>query len=178
MSELTLHTQRLTLRKPTVTDASQLLQLFNQPDFIENIRDKHIRTEQQAIAEIEQVLLPHYDKYGFCLLSMDTAEEACIGMCGLVKRPALNIPDIGFAILSEHQNKGYVTEASVAVLEHGFNVLNLETIAAIVNPDNMASISVITKLDMSFIRGMQLDDDDAQVKYFELTRSAFNKAHA
>ena len=176
MSDLALSTARLTLRKPTPADAPQLLRLFNQADFIANIRDKNIRTEEQAIEEINNVILNHYDEHGFCLMSMDTADEQCIGMCGLVKRPALDIPDIGFAILSEFQNHGYVTEASFAVLEHGFNELGLEKLAAIVNPDNMASISVITKLGMPFIKGIQIEENEPRLKYFELTCSAFNAA--
>lgn len=174
MSEPTLTTKRLTLRIPSPADAPQLLKLFNQADFIANIRDKNIRTEAQAVSEIENVIHTHYRDNGFCLMSMDTTDDKCIGMCGLVKRPALAIPDIGFAILSAHQNKGYVTEASRAVLAHGFNDLDLDTIAAIVNPDNMASISVITKLGMPFIKGIQLDEGEPQVKYFELTREAYS----
>ena len=177
MSETTITTRRLTLRIPCKADAPQLLKLFNQADFIANIRDKNIRTQAQAVEEIDHVIHTHFIDNGFCLMSIDTTEVKCIGMCGLVKRPALAVPDIGFALLSEHQNKGYVTEASRAVLSYGFNELKLSSIAAIVNPDNMASIAVITKLGMPFIKGIQLDEGEPQVKYFELTREAYLAAY-
>jgi RimJ/RimL family protein N-acetyltransferase len=173
MPEPVFSTRRMTLRLPRISDAPQLLSLVNQADFIANIRDKNIHTIEDAEHEITDVMLGHYREHGFCLYAMDLGNEPMIGLCGLIKRPELAIPDIGFAIRSEFQNKGLVTEAGVAVLQHAFVDLKLATIAAIVRPDNLASISVIDKLGMRFVDGIQLYDNEPRLKYFELSANQY-----
>lgn len=163
-----LSTQRLTLRHVTLQDADKLLELYNQPDFINNIRDKGLRTIEQVEQDIQNTLLPHYQTHGYGLYAMDTADAACIGLCGLVKRPELEIADIGFAMRSRFQGQGYVTEACRAILEDSFKRLDLERLAAIVRPDNLASIHVIHAIDMTYIKAFQLEADGPLLKYFEL----------
>lgn len=165
-------TERLTLRLPDKSDAASLLQLYNQADFIANIRDKNIRTLEQATEEIEKLILPHYEKHSFCLYAMDYEDERCVGLCGLVKRPELDLPDLGYATRSDFQGLGLTTEACRAVVEHSRDSLGLKTLAAIVNPDNMASITVLNNAGFGFVDGMQLEEDGPMLKYFELATTA------
>ena len=173
MADLRITTQRIVLRQPELKDAAQLLKLFNQADFIDNIRDKNIRTIADAEQEVEQNISSHFERFGFSMMSMDVKEQSCIGMCGLIKRDELEVPDIGFAILSEYQNNGLVSEAATAIIRFGFNELKLKRIGAIVKPDNMASIRVITKLGLSFVKGIRLTPEDNLVKYFEITQQEY-----
>ena len=168
-SDTLLKTTRLSLRVPDKSDASALLSLFNQPDFIDNIRDKNIRTIADAEAEIENVIHEHYQAHGFCLYAMDYADTACVGLCGLIKRPELAYPDIGFATRTEFQNLGLTTEACIAIVSHATEQLGLLKLAAIANPDNMASITVLNKAGFGFVDGMQLEEDGPILKYFELS---------
>jgi len=161
---------RLSLRVPDEEDAQALLALLNQEDFILNIRDKEIRTIAQAKQNIIDEILPHFKAHGFCLYAMDTDQDRFIGLCGLIKRPELDIPDIGYALRTEFQNKGYVTEAGKAVRDYAFNQLTLDKFAAICNPENLASIAVLNKIGMRFVKGFHMESDNKMLKYFEQTK--------
>ena len=70
-----------------------------------------------------------------------------------------------------------MTEAAHEVLRYAFEDLQLQRLAGLVKPDNMASIRILTKLNMKFIKGFKIVDDEPQVKYFELTRDAYLQQH-
>ena len=52
---------------------------------------------------------------------------------------------MGYMILPQYNGKGYVTEAIDVVLEYGFNDLQMHSIEAIIDPDNIASERVLQK---------------------------------
>ena len=56
----------------------------------------------------------------------------------------------GFGYLKKKWHKGYAYEAAIATLEYGFNILNMDEIIGRVSKDNIASIRVLEKLNMSF----------------------------
>jgi ribosomal-protein-alanine N-acetyltransferase len=58
--------------------------------------------------------------------------------------------EIGYDLMPEFQGKGLMQEAVQAVLDYGFNTLNLHSMEANINPDNAASIKLIAK--HNFIR--------------------------
>ncbi len=79
------------------------------------------------------------------------ATRKIIGWCGL--QPFAPRPDkkeIFFGLSPDHWNNGYMTEAASAVLEYGFKELLLEEIVAGVKPENIASITVLEKIGMTF----------------------------
>ena len=104
---------------------------------------------------------------------MDLNDVSCIGQCGLIKRPELDIPEIGFALLEEYQNQGYVSEAAIAVMQYAFLELGLDRLAAMAKPDNIPSITVLSKLNMPFVKGFKVVEDQPQVKYFELQKANY-----
>ena len=56
---------------------------------------------------------------------------------------------IGYKLAKHHWGKGYATEAAIAVVDFGFNVLNLHRVYATVHPENVASIRVLEKVGMT-----------------------------
>ena len=56
-----IKTERLILRPLTIEDWPFMLNLLNQPDFIENIGDKNVKTEEQARAHVEQLMKTHQE---------------------------------------------------------------------------------------------------------------------
>lgn len=50
----------------------------------------------------------------------------------------------------EEWGEGYATESAKAVLEYGFNTLDIEEIIGRAAADNFASIRVLEKLNMKF----------------------------
>ncbi|HTB30958.1 MAG TPA: GNAT family N-acetyltransferase [Bacteroidia bacterium] len=53
--------------------------------------------------------------------------------------------EVGYEMRPEFWGQGIMSEAMVAIVDYGFNTLKLHSIEAIVNPDNAASIKVLTK---------------------------------
>lgn len=145
-----IRTERLALREPNTGDAAFLARLMNEPDWLRFIGDRGVRTEQDAAAYVEQRLLPPFREHGFGLFVVEPLPGgAPLGICGLVKRPSLDTPDLGFAFLSEHRGRGYAVESGRAVLADAQRRLGLERVLAITHPDNHASVRVLERLGLT-----------------------------
>ena len=94
------------------------------------------------------------------------AGGAPIGICGLVKRDALEDVDIGFAFLPRFWSRGYALESASAVMTYGRKVIGLNRVVAITNPDNESSIRLLGKLGLQFERMIQLPDNVVENKLF------------
>ena len=144
-------TDKLSISHLSFTDAEFIVELLNEPSFIQFIGDRNVRTNQDARKFLKDGPLNSYDEYGFGLfkVSLIGAHDA-LGICGLVKRKELPHPDLGFAFLEAQWGNGYAIEASRAVLRHAASKLGLLRVIAIVNEDNEASIRLLTKLGFKF----------------------------
>ncbi len=140
-------TKRLVLKELADVDAPFIYQLMNTPKWLEFIGDRGIKNEVDATQYITTSIRTSYVQKGFgsykiCLKETNTP----IGMCGLLQRDYLGFPDLGFSILPQYERKGYILEASQAVLTYAKNTLYMKTILAITKPENVASLGVLMKL--------------------------------
>lgn len=146
-----LETQRLFLRHFMPEDAPFILELLNDPGFIQNIADRGVRTIPDAEAYILNGPMASYAKNGFGLYAVVLkATLAPIGMCGLIKRDTWDEVDIGYALLERHVGQGYGTEAARATLSYGLGTLGLKRIVAVTDVDNQASSHVLEKIGLTF----------------------------
>lgn len=53
--------------------------------------------------------------------------------------------EIGYALNPDYQKKGIMQEALINVLDYGFKIMNLHSVEANVNPNNIASITLLEK---------------------------------
>jgi len=162
-----LETERLRIRLFSTEDAPFILQLLNEPSFIQNIGDRGVRTVLDAEMYIEKGPATSYARNGFglCLVTLKESGES-IGMCGLIKRDTLDDVDIGYAFLPKFWSKGYEFEAEMAFKQYAREVISLTRVVAIVDPDNQGSIRVLEKLGMKFERLVKLAQDDIDLKLF------------
>ena len=163
----TLETERLSLRHLSANDANFLIELLNDPSFIQNIGDRGVRTVQDAQAYVQNGPAASYAKNGFGLdlvILKDTGEP--IGICGLIKRAALDDVDIGYAFLPRHWSKGYAVEATSAVKQYAKDVIGLRRLVAIVDPLNAGSIRVLEKIGFTFEKMVKLSEDDIELRLF------------
>jgi RimJ/RimL family protein N-acetyltransferase len=159
-----LETERLTLREITTDDAEFLLQLLNEPSFIENIGDRNVRTIADAAGYALNGPIASYKQHGFGLYLVVLRETAAaIGICGLVKRESLADADIGYAFLPAYWRQGYALEATSAVKSLAFAGLNQKRLLAIVNPENVSSIKLLEKLGLRFDRMVRMADDAPEI---------------
>jgi RimJ/RimL family protein N-acetyltransferase len=162
-----LETERLVVRHLTIDDTAFILELLNEPSFIQNIGDRNIRTEDDARKYILNGPIESYDKNGFGLFMVELKDtSAPIGMCGLLKRDSLPGVDVGFAFLPKYWTKGYAFESASAVLKYAKETLGLNRILGIVNPENSASIRVLEKLGLKFEGMIKMPQDNFEIKLF------------
>lgn len=146
-----LATHRLRLRQVTKADAEFMLELLNEPAFIQNVADRNVRTVAQAESYIAERITPSYQKFGFGFYVMETAAERVpVGIAGFIKRDALDDVDIGYSVLTRHTGQGLAFEAATALLGYDRSVLKLPRIIAVTSPGNARSIHLLEKLGMKF----------------------------
>ncbi len=162
-----LETDRLVLSHLCVNDAEFMLELLNDPAFLEFVGDKGVRTLDDAREYILTGPVDSYERHGFGLFLTSLKDGgAPIGICGLVKRESLEYADIGYGLLPEFRGNGYALEAASAVLNHARTILRLNRILAVTSPDNHGSIRILEKLGLSFEKMISLSDDDPSIKLF------------
>jgi RimJ/RimL family protein N-acetyltransferase len=160
-----LATSRLTLRHIALQDAEFILELLNDVDFLRFIGDKGVRTIEDAREYIRSGPLASYELNGFGLWLVELkGRPIAVGMCGLLKRPALDDVDLGFAFLPQYRSRGYAFEAATAVLSYGREVLGLGRIVAITNSDNAGSLRVLEKVGMKFDRMIRLSEETDEIR--------------
>jgi len=159
-----LETERLALRQFTADDAAFIFELVNEPSFIQNIGDRNVRSLADAINYLEKGPISSYARNGFGLYHVQLKESGeSTGMCGLIKRDALEDVDIGYAYLPKFWSRGYAVEAALAIKEQARS-LGLKRLVAIVDPVNIGSIRVVEKIGLTFEKMVQLSADDIELK--------------
>lgn len=167
MSDVILQTDRLLLRRLTPGDAKFIRELVNEPSFIENIGDRNVRSEEDAVQYIQNGPMASYERHGYGLYKVELRQNSTpIGICGPLKRETLEYPDIGFAFLPSFWGKGYAIESAAAVMNYAREMLGLKNIAAITTPTNEPSIKLLEKLGFRFQSLKSLADDAPPIKLF------------
>jgi RimJ/RimL family protein N-acetyltransferase len=162
-----LETERLILRRLSVDDGAFILGLLNDPAWLLFIGDKGVRNLEDARNYIVTGPMDMYARLGFGLyLTERKSDAAPIGICGLIKRDALEDVDIGFAFLPAFRGKGYAREAAAAVMEHARSAFGMRRLVAITSPDNEASIRLLEKLGLRFEATVSLAGDSHDVSLF------------
>jgi RimJ/RimL family protein N-acetyltransferase len=162
-----LETDRLVLRQLTTGDAEFILDLLNQPSFLRNIGDRHVRNLQDAENYIRTGPMASYAQHGFGLFLVELKDDhSFIGICGLIKRETLQDIDLGFAYLPQYWSQGYAFEAASAVMSYGKDVIKLKRIVAVVSPKNERSIHLLEKIGLKFERMMTWPDDSFKLKLY------------
>lgn len=161
-------TARTTLRELAATDAPFVLELLNEPAFLRGVGDRGVRTLEQAVAYIEEGPRASYAAHGHGLLLVERrSDHEPLGICGLVRRPGLDGPDLGFALLARHTGHGYASEAAAAVLAAAKHAQPpLGPILAIAAPDNAPSIRLLEALEFRFERVIALPRGAPEVALF------------
>ena len=148
-----LQTSRLRLRRFTLSDTAFIVELLNSPGWLQFIGDRHVRTEEEATAYLQNGPLKSYARHGYGLCMVEREEDNIpIGMCGVFKRDNLEQPDIGFAFLPQYYGTGYAYEIASATLQHAREELKLPEVWAITVPHNERSKKLLEKIGLRFAK--------------------------
>jgi len=164
----TIETDRLSISEFNLEDATFILELLNESDFIQNIADRGVRDVEAAEAYLRDGPLKSYATHGFGLYKVVLKPGGeTIGMCGLIRRDSLDFPDLGYAFLARHHRCGYATEAGIAVLDDARRRGGVGRVVAITSLDNAGSMRVLENLGFCEDGDViELPDYDTPSRYF------------
>lgn len=162
-------TERLILREMnSALDAEFVFAILNSPKFLHYIGDRGVRSVEQAADFIKDRYCRAYTDNGYGLWAVTLHDDTHVGMCGFVRRPHLDSPDLGFAFLPEHERKGYGFESAAASLAYGKETLRFNLVRAITSKDNDASGKLLTKLGFAY-DGIETMPDGEDLKMYSIT---------
>jgi [ribosomal protein S5]-alanine N-acetyltransferase len=159
-------TNRLLIRHALPDDAAFILELLNTPGWLRFIGNRNVTTLDDALVYLQERIFTSYKQHGHGLNTITLPDGTPIGLCGILKRDNLPLPDIGFAFLPQHSGKGYAYESCMAILQDAHTRLGYDKIAAITDQDNIISINLLKKLGFVLEGLVELDGEAMELNYF------------
>jgi [ribosomal protein S5]-alanine N-acetyltransferase len=162
-----LQTPRLILRQFTEADTSLLVQLNSNPEVLKYLHEPPLETEEQALHILSTVILPQYkNNLGRWAIHLKSSNQF-IGWCGLKYRAELDEIDLGYRLMQPFWEYGYAFEAAKYTIEYGLNQLHLKTIVGRAHIENIASLKILEKIGMQFLKAEVVDN--CPVKTFSIS---------
>lgn len=141
-----LATERLVLRQINQDDLDGVMAMRGNPDTMRFIPRPLVRSAEEGLAHIATIESAWETNTAINWVITLKHTDAFMGIIGLYRiKPENHRAELGYMLLPEHHNKGYVTEAIDAVLAFGFDRVNFHSIEAIIDPENHASERVLQK---------------------------------
>ena len=141
-----LYTERLQLIEITQAHLGDLFKLFGDSRVTQFYNVVTLTKEEEAQKYIDWFRNRFEGKAGIRWGISLKGESRIIGTLGFNNFAKNHRANLGYDLKADFWNKGYATEALKAVIEFGFNDLNINRIEAEVMQGNTASESVLTKL--------------------------------
>lgn len=168
MSGPVLETPRLRLRPLVPEDDAFVLELLNEPGWLQHIGDRGVRSLADARCYIADGPTAMLARSGLGLLAVTLrGGGGPVGICGLLARETLPHPDLGYALLARHTGRGYAREACGAVLDWAARSLGITRVLAITSQGNAASVAVLADLGFQARGRRRMPGEDEDVDVFE-----------
>ncbi|HNE03559.1 MAG TPA: GNAT family N-acetyltransferase [Anaerolineales bacterium] len=147
-----LETNRLLLRHQVLSDLDDLWALYCDPAITKYIPDAP-RSREEAKEELEWHMNghPRHPELGlWATIHKQTGKF--IGRCGLLpwEIDGQSEVEVAYTIAVEYQGQGLGSEAANAILNHGFETLNLSRLICLIDPENIPSQKVAERMGMKF----------------------------
>ncbi len=177
----TIETERLILRRFRYNDDDAMLKYWIADEKIQSLYSEPTYTTKEAVKELLDKYIASYEKedyYRWAIIEKISGE--CIGQIAyfLVDNKN-NFAEIEYCIGSDFQCKGFATEATKAVIEYGFNRINLHKIQICTKTINIPSKRVIEKCGFTYEGTLRdyfyMNGEYVGRLYFSMLRSEFDK---
>lgn len=116
------------------------------------VRDEVSEDEDEELEKYLAYIHTVYSVFGFGLWTVCLKEDpdCIIGRCGLQPIADENSPlgriELGYLIDQNYRGRGYALEACRAILQYGFDMLEIEEVFAAIDEGNTASLSLARRL--------------------------------
>lgn len=142
-----LESERLSLRELCIEDAQAMFKLRSNEEVMKYVprpRPSDINEIYALFEEIHQGFLKEQN-LGWAI-TLKEAPDVLIGFIGFPKLDFNNFrAEVGYMLAPGFWAKGIAGEALALINDFGFNVLGLNSIYAIIDPENVASAKVLLK---------------------------------
>lgn len=164
-------TERLKLRRFTHDDAEFAYGLHQNADLVRFIPSAALDSLDGALAWIDRIHTNEAPGRGWWCVTVEGRPVAGILLKAIPASEGIEKDDveIGWRQHADHTGRGYVTEAARAILDVAWGS-GLERVVAVVDPENVASQRVCTRLGMRHV-GQTDDYYDERLELFEVTQS-------
>ena len=141
-----IETERLLLRRLDNDDAEEVLALRGNPKIMKFIPRPLAKSKEDALEHITMIEDKIVNNTGINWGITIKGNSKIIGIIGHYRISVVNHrAEIGYMSFPEFNGKGYMSEAIKAVVTYGFDQMNLHSIEAIIDPENIASERVLQK---------------------------------
>lgn len=169
-----IETDRLILRDFLESDVEGMYELDSNPEVHRYLGNNPIK-EINQIPPIIQFVRQQYEENGIGRWAViEKKTNAFIGWSGLklvkeTRNQQSNYYDVGYRLIQKYWGQGYATESALASLNYGFGEMNLETICAAAQAENMASNKVLQKCGLKLIN--QYFENDVLENWYQITQA-------
>ncbi|WP_409253829.1 GNAT family N-acetyltransferase [Bacillus sp. SCS-153A] len=161
-----LETDRLLLRKPTPDDANDMMAYLSDQDVVKHMGLLPFQSIKDAMGEVHW-----YDsirkegsgiRWGITLKD----DNRMIGSCGFLNMTAKHArAEVGFELNKDFWGRGIAGETLEAVVQYGFEHIQLERIQALIEPANSSSQRLVEA------KGFQRE---GLLRHYEYTNGTFD----
>lgn len=158
-ASIAIKTKRLLLRHFVLEDAEQLAIIQADSVVMKYLRR---RNYQETLKTLDWIF-KCYDKYGYGLWAViHKADDKIIGRAGLIWQnlPEINLKDVEIAYLltQDYWGEGLATEAAMAIRDYGFEVIGCKRLISLIDPNNIASRKVASKVGLTYEREVNIEE--------------------
>ena len=176
----TIDTQRLVLRRFKYSDDEAMLKYWISDEKIQSLYSEPVYTTKEEVKELLDKYIGSYEKddyYRWAIIEKSSGE--CIGQIAyFLVDSRNNFAEIEYCIGSHFQCKGFATEATRAVIEYGFNQMNLHKVQICTKTINAPSRRVIEKCGLTYEGTLRdyfyMNGEYVGRLYFSILRSEFD----
>jgi [ribosomal protein S5]-alanine N-acetyltransferase len=142
-----LQSQRLIYRQLTVADKNEIILLRGNPKTMKFIPRPLINNDQDVATFVKMMDEALENKAGInWAVCIKDSPNIMIGIIGHYRIQTENHrAEIGYMFRETYQGMGFATEAIAEITKYGFMNMNLNSIEAVLSPENKASEKVLIK---------------------------------
>lgn len=149
-----IETERLLLRGWREEDIEPYARICADPEVMRFIGSGATLTREQSEEQISR-FVQHWEEHGFGLWAAEEkVSGALVGFIGLAHledwTEGGHESEVGWRLNRSFWGRGLATEGAKASVRYGFEMLGLETIISIIQPENTASRRVAEKAGLTF----------------------------
>lgn len=152
-----LETERLVVRELALSDMDALFELYSYDGMTDYMEGLYSYEEEYEYQKAYIANMYRFFGYGMWLV-FEKKSGKLVGRAGVEHREELEGElELGYAIGTPWQGKGYATEVCAGILDYVKNWLGFGEICSLVEPENAASVHLLEKWGFSLERELTLD---------------------